>query len=124
MSNLATVTALPTGPRTLDLGNGVQFLTPTELDRRINEHGKCSGAIDDELWFPNQTITPEAAREACAGCPVIAECLEKTDRRPELYTDGIFAATTPGDRKARARRFRRRRYAYAAIQAELEEATA
>jgi hypothetical protein len=120
MSNYATVTPLNTAARTPNLGVGVQFLTDTELDRRTSEYGKCSGVIDDERWFPNETITEDAAREACAGCPVIAECREKTLRRPELYPEGIFAATTPQQRKAVTRLHQRRRRAYAEIQAELE----
>jgi hypothetical protein len=128
MTQYATVTALPTGPRTLDLGVGVRFLADTELAERTGQYGLCSGlisdkrsgAIHDKRWFPDKTVTPDAARAACAGCPVIAECLEKALRRPELHNYGIFGGTTPEDRKAMTRTQRRRLRGYAVVRAELD----
>jgi hypothetical protein len=99
MTQCATVTALPTGPRTLD-----------QLYRAVTTNGLCSGAVTDkasgaeadEVWFANRTITPDEARDACDGCPVIAECLELALRLG--ISDGIFGGTTPEQRELMTRK--------------------
>jgi hypothetical protein len=121
MSKFATVTALRH-----DNGVAVNALTPTELDDRIDANGMCVGATPDqinEIWFPSKTITNEMAREACAGCPVIAECLERALRRekadPRNGHWGIWGAASPDRRKAILRSQTRRAHA-AKVRAELE----
>jgi hypothetical protein len=100
MTNCATVTALPTGPRYTP----VQDLTSDELDRRVRAAGNCVGATADrvnEIWFPSRTITEDEARNACAGCPVIAECLEQALReeaKPGVDAHGVFGGRTPRQR--------------------------
>lgn len=98
MTQCATVTALPTGPRT--------------------PKSKCHGA-DTDTWFPPE---PQAerpneranyvrdARKLCQGCPLIAECLQR-----ELgvavrtgSTHGIFGGTAPWERKSMLRNAQRR----------------
>jgi hypothetical protein len=78
------------------------------LSGLVYEYGKCRTYVFEQgvdPWFPG----PEAngklealAVEACAGCPVIAECLEMTLRlEAGLARDkivGIFGAT-PGYRR-------------------------
>jgi hypothetical protein len=93
MSQHATVTALPTGPRILD-----------QLYQAVATDGLCAGAVTDkasgaeadDVWFANRTTTPDEAAEACKGCPVIAECLEQALRRGETF--GIWGGTTPEQR--------------------------
>lgn len=103
MTQCATVTALPTGPHTLD-----------QLYRAVTTNGKCTGAVTDkttgakadEVWFANRTVTPEEAAKACAGCPVIAECLERALRTGETF--GIWGGTTPEQRQRMRRNALRR----------------
>ena len=79
-----------------------------QLAGLVYEYGKCRTHVfepGDDPWFPGSEI-PETleqrAVEACAGCPVIAECLEMTLRLeeslPRQNVVGIFGAT-PGHRQ-------------------------
>ena len=55
-----------------------------------------------DLWFPSEKReTPDMAATLCAGCPVVARCLEFALARPEL--EGIYGGTTTSQR-AKARR--------------------
>ena len=80
-----------------------------QLSGLVYEYGKCRTAVfepgRDDPWFPaenDEAKLDAAAAAACAGCPVIAECLEMTLRleeglsRPHIV--GIFGAT-PGHRR-------------------------
>lgn len=64
-----------------------------------HRHAACRNtAVDHFATMPAEVA---AARENCAGCPVAAECLEHALAVPELY--GIWAATTPRERRRLAR---------------------
>ena len=55
---------------------------------------------DPAIWFPlrySRTALAEA-RQVCDLCPIAAECLEYALAEPDL--DGIWAGTTPSERKA------------------------
>lgn len=78
------------------------------LGKTVTSRGLCTRAHIDEIndpWFP-ATRDPErlyeAARKACAGCPVIEECREMTfrieSRLPEVAITGIFGGLTPDER--------------------------
>lgn len=64
----------------------------------------------DAVFFPTHTqgrgakLACEAAFIVCYGCPVRSECLTETLRRerglPLAMRHGVFAATTPAQRKA------------------------
>ena len=79
-----------------------------ELSGLVYEYGKCRTHVfepGDDPWFPASKVPEkleELAVEACAGCPVIAECLEMTLRLeaslPRDNVVGIFGAT-PGHRR-------------------------
>jgi hypothetical protein len=56
----------------------------------------CAGT-DVEIFFPPKGGTPGAAKAVCAGCPVIADCL--VDALGAPWLDGVWAATTVGDRR-------------------------
>jgi WhiB family redox-sensing transcriptional regulator len=59
----------------------------------------CLG-VDPELFFPDgymQKKQIDEAREICNSCPMRVLCLEWAVARPEL--DGIWAATTPPERR-------------------------
>jgi hypothetical protein len=90
-----------------------------ELSGLVFAYGKCSSYVfepgGDDPWFPSSG-TPEELEEqavkACAGCPVIAECLEMALRMEmSLARDnvvGIFGAT-PGHQRRRMIDVRRAR---------------
>ena len=79
-----------------------------QLSDLVYEYGKCRTHVfepGDDPWFPVDVLPgtlEQRAVEACAGCPVIAECLEMTLRLeaslPRQNVVGIFGAT-PGHRR-------------------------
>ena len=97
MSQHATVTAIRH-----DNGVAVETLTNTELRERLDQNRMCVGG-PDATWFPNQTITRDMARAACAGCPVIAECLElalRDEAKPGVDSWWIYGGKSPDERRA------------------------
>jgi hypothetical protein len=79
-----------------------------ELSGLVYDYGKCRTHVfepGDDPWFPGSEVPEkldDLAVKACAGCPVIAECLEMTLRLeaslPRNNVVGIFGAT-PGHRR-------------------------
>lgn len=98
MSNYATVTPLNTAART------------------PNCHAPDANADD---WFPHEPQTDraneraayeQAARELCAGCPLIAACLEQAltdEAQYGVHAHGVFGGRAPWERDS-MRRFDRR----------------
>jgi hypothetical protein len=88
-----------------------------ELAGLVYEYGKCRTYVfepGDDPWFPGSEVPEkldDLAVKACAGCPVIAECLEMTLRLeatlPRNNVVGIFGAT-PGHRRLQTLDERRR----------------
>jgi hypothetical protein len=74
------------------------------LSGLVYDYGKCRTHVfeaGDDPWFPIDVkagTLEDRAAEACAGCPVIAECLEMTLRLeadlPAYNVVGIFGATS------------------------------
>lgn len=62
------------------------------------DHAACIGT-DPELWFPDVSDAEgiAAAAAVCAGCPVADPCLDYALR--QQLNHGIFAGTTPVERK-------------------------
>ena len=58
-------------------------------------------------FFPGSGEPCEQARAVCAGCPVIAQCLEHALTYPEHH--GVWGGTTPRQRKEMRGRRRRLR---------------
>lgn len=64
---------------------------------------ECRDAPSDSLWFPDESMMRPAIAEAkilCGGCPVRNACLEYAlamDSRNDQF--GIWAATTPEQRR-------------------------
>jgi len=76
------------------------------LADRIAESGICAGSFSDRWDDPGertrQASQAEQARAACAGCPVVQECLEdalriESGRRTCL--SGIRGALAPWERR-------------------------
>lgn len=61
----------------------------------------CLGQ-DVEYWVPDHPHHITRPREECAACPVRDDCLIHALTRPERY--GIWASTTPDDRRILRRR--------------------
>lgn len=94
-------------------------MTDRQLDEAVSTFGKCRGLITDQAsarehdatYFPDRAITPEEARAACSGCPVIAECLEaalRVEAIPGRIAEGIYGGRTPEERDNLRRSARRR----------------
>lgn len=70
-----------------------QSPTPTQCQRSPEkfdfEYGDCNRKVKELAW----------ARRACSGCPLAAECLKWALVNEHLTPVGIFAATTPRQRK-------------------------
>jgi hypothetical protein len=89
----------------------VALMASEVLAHRAGLAGKCSDAGHDG-WFPVDPQPSEPAeyaayedyaREACAGCPVIRECLElalRTESRPGVQAHGIAGGLAPWERLA------------------------
>jgi hypothetical protein len=91
----------------------VSLMSTEVLSHRVGLAGKCSDAGHDG-WFP---VDPEPsepaevaayedyAREACAGCPVMGECLElvlRDESGPGAEAHGIAGGLAPWERTALA----------------------
>lgn len=72
--------------------------------------GACRGT-DTSLWFPTseKDDVVEEAKDICACCPVIAECLQWAYDTGS--SDGIFGGLTATERKSAKRNAQRRRHA-------------
>lgn len=55
----------------------------------------CS-QTDPELFFPEKGGSVRAAKQTCAGCPVVSQCLEQALANDETY--GIWGGMTPSQR--------------------------
>lgn len=66
-------------------------------------HAACAGT-DTELWFSDHPAIAKLneAKAICRRCPVLNDCTTYIQAHPQ---DGIWAGTTPGERR-RARRER------------------
>ena len=52
--------------------------SPKPADTNWQDRGACVGHPYPDLWFPVETdeFASALAKEVCAECPVVAECLE------------------------------------------------
>lgn len=104
----------------------IDQMTSAQLSARI-ETGRVCGTAEADRWFPadpNSVFERQAyeidAREACADCPVHAECLAlalRVESQPYARSHGIWGGLAPWDRR-RIIRSRRRRAANALRKAE------
>lgn len=105
--------------------------TTAELARNVTTRGACVGTATPDAWFPPEPVRSgsesaetvaarrgdyeNTARALCAGCPVLAECLELALREetglPRTWIHGIRGGTAPWRREniieSRKRRIRR-----------------
>jgi hypothetical protein len=106
-------TRAPAGRPRRRLRVAAVLMSTEVLSHRAGLAGKCSDAGHDG-WFP---VDPEPsepaelaayedyARQACAGCPVMGECLElvlRDESRPGAEAHGIAGGLAPWERTALA----------------------
>lgn len=86
----------------------VAELRPATLADRVMGAARCAGDVDDRRWQPQgngvrHTRQAERARAACAGCPVVQECLELglriESQRGSGGPRGIRGGTAPWERR-------------------------
>lgn len=81
----------------------------------------CHG-LDPELWFAEDRQTQRAAKNICALCPVVWQCLDEALATDDNHAYGIRAGLT--GRERRGMRQQQKRPTYAATQKEArKEAT-
>lgn len=72
---------------------------------------RCRAVPDPEIFYPERGQSLEPARAVCAGCGVQAECLAFALADDDCAVNGIWAATSPQQRRAMLRERKRRRAA-------------
>ncbi|MEV4672681.1 WhiB family transcriptional regulator [Actinomadura sp. NPDC049382] len=85
----------------------------TRSDWAWQESANCRGA-DLTLFFGTEgeragdrAIRERKAKQVCAGCPVMAECLEEAYREPRQH--GVWGGMGPEERTAARKNVMRRR---------------
>lgn len=78
-----------------------------EPDEGWREAAACAGT-DNELFFPvgDEDSRAEQAKEICAGCPVLDECLQYALSTNQ--TEGVWGGMTGSERRRLRRRLRDR----------------
>ena len=81
----------------------IRLPRPVHSSYAWQEQGLCRGgdveqffADDPDLGQIARRHRTEAAKEVCAGCPVVSQCLDHAMRVPETF--GIWGGTTAAER--------------------------
>jgi hypothetical protein len=79
------------------LGN---LVLPPGVQVGWQQDAACKDVPDPEVFFPGKGEDAEAAKQVCAGCPVIGECLEfALATMPATERDhGVYGGLTPAER--------------------------
>jgi WhiB family redox-sensing transcriptional regulator len=91
-------------PSSRRLGRVVNHAWPPD-DGGWQQSARCRG-LPSDVFFPEEQdsrrlrrVQEAAAKQICAGCPVIADCREHALRAPEKY--GVWGALTARERRTR-----------------------
>jgi WhiB family transcriptional regulator, redox-sensing transcriptional regulator len=79
------------------LGN---LVLPPGVEVGWQQDAACKDVPDPDVFFPGKGEDAEAAKQVCAGCPVLGECLEfalATMRAPDR-DHGVYGGLTPAER--------------------------
>jgi WhiB family transcriptional regulator, redox-sensing transcriptional regulator len=84
-------------PGTGRLGN---LVLPPGVEVGWQQDAACKDVPDPDVFFPGRTDDGEAPKRVCAGCPVMAECLEfaLATMRAAERDHGVFGGLTPAER--------------------------
>jgi WhiB family transcriptional regulator, redox-sensing transcriptional regulator len=79
------------------LGN---LVLPPGVEVGWQQHAACKDAPDPDVYFPGKGEDAEAAKEVCAGCPVLGECLAfaLATMRAADRDHGVYGGLTPTER--------------------------
>jgi WhiB family transcriptional regulator, redox-sensing transcriptional regulator len=83
--------------RTGRLGN---LVLPPGVEVGWQQDAACKDTPDPDVFFPGRTDSGAAAKQVCAGCPVIGDCLEfALQTMPAAERDhGVYGGLTPTER--------------------------
>lgn len=89
-----------TADRPASTGRLGNLVLPPGVQVGWQQDAACKDVPDPDVFFPGKTDSGEAAKQVCAGCPVIGECLEfalatmsAADR-----DHGVYGGLTPAER--------------------------
>jgi WhiB family transcriptional regulator, redox-sensing transcriptional regulator len=79
------------------LGN---LVLPPGMEVGWQRDAACKDTPDPDVFFPGKGDDGEAAKQVCAGCPVIGECLEfaLATMPPGDRDHGVYGGLTPAER--------------------------
>lgn len=60
---------------------------------------------DPELWFSDSALEQAEAADRCRACPIRSQCLAYALDHPKDTEWGVWAATTPRQRRSMRRQF-------------------
>lgn len=88
-------TSSPGRPRQVEFNPRKQAAQPGHVPTSTDVHPWMDSAACLNMfgWIE---ADPRSCRKVCAGCPVLAECRERTLRMSPLPSDGIWAGMDPG----------------------------
>jgi WhiB family redox-sensing transcriptional regulator len=77
-----------------------RLVLPEGVDSRWQQEAACRTVHDPDLFFPGKSDTGEAAKQVCAGCPVLSQCLEfALATMPHPREDhGVYGGLLPAER--------------------------
>ena len=79
------------------LGN---LVLPAGVEVSWQQDAACKDTPDPDVFFPGKGEDAEAAKQVCAGCPVIGDCLEfaLATMRAGDRDHGVYGGLTPAER--------------------------
>jgi hypothetical protein len=79
------------------LGN---LVLPAGIEVGWQQAAACKDVADPDVFFPGKGEDAEAAKQVCAGCPVMGECLEfaLATMRAADRDHGVYGGLTPAER--------------------------
>jgi hypothetical protein len=89
------VTADRSGPGRLS-----SLVLPAGVEVDWQQEAACKDVPDPDVFFPGKGEDAEAAKQVCAGCPVLGECLEfaLATMRAAERDHGVYGGLTPAER--------------------------
>lgn len=76
------------------------LVLPPGVEVGWQQDAACKDTPDPDVFFPGKGEDGEAAKQICAGCPVLAECLEfaLATMRAADRDHGVYGGLTPAER--------------------------
>jgi WhiB family redox-sensing transcriptional regulator len=76
------------------------LVLPAGVEVDWQQEAACKDVPDPDVFFPGKGEDAEAAKQVCAGCPVLGECLEfaLATMRAAERDHGVYGGLTPAER--------------------------